>query len=375
VQECGAALARRIGVNRTVLLLESAVAQVPAVVGWIKPVVLIPAGLLTGLTSAQLESLLAHEFAHIRRYDYFVNLVQTAIETLLFYHPGVWWTSRQIRHEREHCCDDLAVAVCGDALTYARALTELERLRAEPQPAMAAAGGDLSRRIHRLVSPRQHATGAPASLALALGAVALLLGAAAVSSPSRAQEPSDPVVDELFSRLHAHDWVVEGEVKRLLDQATGNIQPFLAALHSRRDWQSREKAAWVLGMTRDPAAVESLIGALHDPAPYVRHTAAWALGTIGDARAIDPLTTILKDESSDLRAVAAWALGGAGDGRVVADLLAALRDSHADVRTAAAWALGSIGNAKASPGLTAALQDANAEVRRKAAEALARLRR
>src|SRR5579863_2929699 len=138
-QERMARLAKRLAISRKVRLLESAIAHTPAVVGWIRPVVLLPATAISGLAPSQIESLLAHELAHIRRHDYLVNLLQTAIETLLFYHPAVWWVGRQMRAERENCCDDLAVAVCGDALVYARALTELEKIRiAAPRLAMAA---------------------------------------------------------------------------------------------------------------------------------------------------------------------------------------------------------------------------------------------
>ena len=130
----------------------SAVAQTPAVIGWIRPVVLLPASALSGLEPGQIEALLAHELAHIRRHDYLVNLLQTAVETLLFYHPAVWWVGRQMRAERENCCDDLAVAVCGDALVYARALTELEQIRiAAPRLAMAANDGSLLNRVRRLL--------------------------------------------------------------------------------------------------------------------------------------------------------------------------------------------------------------------------------
>jgi beta-lactamase regulating signal transducer with metallopeptidase domain len=147
-------LARRLQISRTVRACESAIADVPAVVGWLRPVVLVPASALIGLPAPDVEALLAHELAHIRRNDYLVNLLQTAVETLLFYHPAVWWTGRQIRAERENCCDDLAVAVCGDVLTYARALTRLEQMRARtPALAMAANRGSLLARIRRLVRP------------------------------------------------------------------------------------------------------------------------------------------------------------------------------------------------------------------------------
>jgi len=153
-----AELCRNVRVLRPVRLLESAVIQVPAVIGWLRPVVLIPASALVGLAPRQLEAVIAHELAHIRRYDYLVNLLQAAVEILLFYHPAVWWVSREIRQEREHCCDDVAVEVCGDALIYARALIEIESLRdAGMRLAMAADGGSLLSRIQRIVgsSPRR----------------------------------------------------------------------------------------------------------------------------------------------------------------------------------------------------------------------------
>jgi beta-lactamase regulating signal transducer with metallopeptidase domain len=145
-------LARRLQVSRPVRLCESAIAQVPAVIGWIRPVILMPASALSGLTAGQIESLLAHELAHIRRHDYLVNLLQTCVETLLFYHPAVWWVGACIRAERENCCDDLAVEVSGDALAYARALACMEQLRGGvPRLAMAANRGSLLQRIQRLL--------------------------------------------------------------------------------------------------------------------------------------------------------------------------------------------------------------------------------
>ena len=141
----------RVGVSAPVRLLCSTTATVPMVIGWLRPVVLVPAGLLAGLTPHQLEAVLAHELAHIRRHDYLVNLLQNIVETFFFYHPAVWWISRQIRTEREHCCDDLAAAVCGSTLDYARALTALAELRHTSGVfGLAATGGSLVNRIARL---------------------------------------------------------------------------------------------------------------------------------------------------------------------------------------------------------------------------------
>ena len=146
------AIARRLGVRRIVRVFASNVVRVPAVVGTFRPVILLPISVITGLSAAHLDAVLAHELAHVRRHDYFVNALQAMVETLLFYHPAVWWCSRQIRIEREHCCDDLVVKACGDRVGYATALAQLEELRGlEPMLSLNATGGRLVDRIRRLL--------------------------------------------------------------------------------------------------------------------------------------------------------------------------------------------------------------------------------
>jgi beta-lactamase regulating signal transducer with metallopeptidase domain len=169
-------LASRMRVTRPVRVLISSLAESPSVVGWLRPVILIPAASLLSLSVEQLEAVLAHELAHIRRYDYLVNVLQTLSETLLFYHPAIWWVSSRIRCERELCCDDIAVTVCGDAVGYARALAILERFRiTTPNLAMSSTGGQLLFRIRRLTGMRheQAASKVPALVALALAAICL----------------------------------------------------------------------------------------------------------------------------------------------------------------------------------------------------------
>ena len=119
-------LIERMQVSRRVRLLPTDRVDSPSVIGWLRPVILAPVGVLSGLAPQQVEALLAHELAHVLRHDYLVNVLQGIAESLLFYHPAVWWISNQIRTEREHCCDDLAVGACGDVLVHARALAELE---------------------------------------------------------------------------------------------------------------------------------------------------------------------------------------------------------------------------------------------------------
>lgn len=165
-------LRRRLLISRPVRLLKSALVEVPTVVGWLRPVILLPVSSLAGLTPGQLDAILVHELAHVRRLDYLVNIFQCLIETVMFYHPVVWWISRCIRDERENCCDDFVVKVSGNRVAYARALATLESLRGEmPQLAFAASGGSLLNRVRRLLGT----SGAEESMSVRqIGGLALL---------------------------------------------------------------------------------------------------------------------------------------------------------------------------------------------------------
>ena len=146
-------LARRLRVGVPFRVVESAVVDAPILIGWLQPLVVLPLAAMAHMTAAQVEALVAHELAHIRRRDYAINLLQTIAEALLFFHPGVWWVSRRIRQEREHCCDDAAIAVAGEATAYAEALMALASWRErEFQPSLGAAKGSLLLRIRRLLS-------------------------------------------------------------------------------------------------------------------------------------------------------------------------------------------------------------------------------
>ena len=155
LEELCLSLQRRMGLQRVVRYCESIHLNGPAVAGWIRPVVLLPVSVISGLTTEQLEAVIAHELAHIQRHDAFVNLFQLAVETLLFYHPAVWWLGKRIRAERENCCDDVAVALCESPVTYANALARMAEWKAAPQFVMAANRSPLIERITRLLdSPR-----------------------------------------------------------------------------------------------------------------------------------------------------------------------------------------------------------------------------
>jgi beta-lactamase regulating signal transducer with metallopeptidase domain len=181
-QRVAARLSDALGLRKAVRLLESAAVEVPSVIGSLRPVILLPASTLTGLTPEQIEMVLAHELAHIRRHDFLVNLLQAVVETLMFYHPAVWWMSRRVRIERENCCDDMAVAVCGNPIQYARALTRLEELRSAPSLLVAANGGSLLDRIRRIAGVRAESTAVSARWTAAM--ITLVILAIGVSVPS-----------------------------------------------------------------------------------------------------------------------------------------------------------------------------------------------
>jgi beta-lactamase regulating signal transducer with metallopeptidase domain len=145
------ALQERLGLARVIRYCECAHLQAPAVIGWFRPVVLLPVTALTGLSEEQLRAVIAHELAHIKRLDAFFNLFQIAAETLFFYHPAVWWLNHRIRAERENCCDDVAVEVCGNPVEYARALAAMAERRAAPSLAMAANRSPLAARVARML--------------------------------------------------------------------------------------------------------------------------------------------------------------------------------------------------------------------------------
>jgi len=231
------ALQRRLGIDRAIRYCECLRLDAPAVIGWFSPVVLLPVMALTGLSEEQLEIVIAHELAHVRRFDSFVNVFQVAAETLLFYHPAIWWVNRKIRAERENCCDDLALTTCGNAVEYARALATMEQWRTTPMLAMGANRGSLTVRVGRLLGvgtlgTRVRSSGLVVGLLCMVGALAAgnaLLGYERVTlfstaSPKQGIAVSDPV------KLEVHR-LAEHEVRAMIKPAAASmVRGTIAAL-------------------------------------------------------------------------------------------------------------------------------------------------
>lgn len=215
----------QLQVRAKVAVAESLAVTVPTLVGWLRPVILCPVGLITQLSRLELEAVIAHELGHVRRLDPLVNVLQSLIEALFFYHPGARWLSRRIRDEREYCCDDLAVRVAGDPIAYAYALTELEARRAvsaanpSPLPAVTATainpqGGALMTRIRRLVQPSHHSV--TVSSWFMPGFLAMVIASAALTSACEADtEETGQAVGEIRTTGTATFIGEDGEVQQV----------------------------------------------------------------------------------------------------------------------------------------------------------------
>jgi len=175
-------LQQRLGITRVVRYCECRLVSVPAVIGLFRPVVLLPLRALTGLTPRQLEAVIAHELGHIKRFDVAVNFFQVIAETLFFFHPAVWWLNKRIRADREDCCDDVAIAACGERAAYVRALATMEAWRDVPDFALAATGGSVAARVARLLGvSERNASARTAGVFTASLVLAAALSAGAIS--------------------------------------------------------------------------------------------------------------------------------------------------------------------------------------------------
>lgn len=184
-------LAVKMGLRRSITYLQSQKVRVPTVIGILRPVVLIPAMIISGLPADQLETIIVHELAHIRRHDFLINIMQSIMEALFFYHPVVWIISENVRLEREKCCDDYTIKVCGKVSLYARALAWLSELQITATiPSVAITGNkkNIVHRVERLINNKKMKTNTTerliAGLVLVTSVLVLTLSTGATFKPS-----------------------------------------------------------------------------------------------------------------------------------------------------------------------------------------------
>jgi beta-lactamase regulating signal transducer with metallopeptidase domain len=191
-----------LGLRFKVAIATSARISSPLTLGSLSPIILVPVGLLSGMSTAQIEAILVHELYHIKRRDYVINICQALVEVLLFYHPAIWHINNIIREERENCCDDQTLAFCGDAITYARALTQIQEINTLTKPtlAMSATGpnaGNFSNRIKRLFNiypnPAQSRSKGIFAIGLLMVYLGIVLASANVSTAQSVEPEKEPM--------------------------------------------------------------------------------------------------------------------------------------------------------------------------------------
>jgi len=210
-------LARNIKVGRRVRLLESALIHVPMVIGYFKPVVLLPLGALNGVPAVQMEAILVHELAHICRRDYLMNMIQSLLEVIFFYHPVAWWLSGNIRIERENICDDIAITQTGNTMEFAKALTTIQEINLG-SPALAAglSGKNRNRLLNRIRrisgNPRSHSGFAEGFIAASILMISLagLSAAAMINNPTDYAAPLTLEFEEVGGVLPYMNYYQEG---------------------------------------------------------------------------------------------------------------------------------------------------------------------
>lgn len=243
-------LRQRLRIRGSVALRQSAAITVPMVLGWLRPVILVPTEMVSGLTPGQLEAILAHELAHIRRYDYTVNLLQNLAETVLFFHPAVWWASAQIRKERECCCDAIAAELCHGPLPYSEALLAVETFRSSTPLAIAASGGSLLQRIRRLTGQPSRSPQAAGAMLVLLVVVGLATLFALQTSEASAEDDVSTISDEQATKL-----AVAAHAKaRAIDR--------LPAFYSQIDYRNGDVATMT---AEEVVSLENLRRALTEP--------------------------------------------------------------------------------------------------------------
>jgi len=312
------ALAGAVRVSRPVVLLESCLAGVPQVIGYWRPVILMPVGALAGLSGEQVEAILIHELAHIRRADYLVSMAHSLIEGLFFFHPAVWWIGAVVRAEREYACDDEVIALRPNARAYAAALTTLEQSRwLALQAAAAANGGNLMKRIRRLLGEPAPAR-VPSGRASALAGGAALVVAVAIAlvmwPPARSfaqtpapakpaadkQEPAEGI-DRAGKNVEQVEKLLAGKQEELeaAEQAAGKAQELLQRNAAELDRAIQNAGDHSDEFARAEEQLRKAAAALQELAAQ----AAESQSFLADRRAtalLDQLTAAQKAESQKL---------------------------------------------------------------------------
>ncbi len=309
-------LAQRLGVRTNVAVGVSKAIDVPLVLGFLRPIVLVPASSISGLSLAHLEMLLAHELAHVRRLDHVANMFQNLIEIVYFFNPSIRWISNQVRHERECCCDVLAVRACGgDARGYARALTALETIRPSPRTRLASNGGTLMARILRLTGQAQRPAFRPAHWLIGAALIVLPMFLASMATAQSTGgtlrlaygsiQQLDPYKSASNDEINAFSQVFD----QLFIIGKDDFQPIP---HLAESWEATDDTTWVFHLRQGvtfqdgndvfPEGANRELTAddvVYSINRFLEVSTAFTLGDIVSVNALDPYTVEVKTGSPD----------------------------------------------------------------------------
>jgi hypothetical protein len=359
----------------------------PMTCGLIRSAILLPAD-ADDWPDERRQVVLAHELAHVRRWDCLTQLLAQAACSIYWFNPLVWLATRQLRIERERACDDQVIYLGTKASEYAGHLLEMARTfrtaRCSSLAAVAIARrSELEGRLLAILDPGLKRRGLNRIAAISVGVVivCLVLTLATMRLSAKAQANGLPRVESVLASeaepsYHSSVTIGSPVVQSERRQAEETSQPasgetYLAQSEPVHVDQERTGPSGSTQQKDNSGVVEALREALKDEDPEVRQHALFALTQIGDPQALAALVEALKDQSWQVRAKAAYGLGVRGRQTGIDALVGALRDASWQVREQAAWSLGLIGDARAIEPLTIALRDESSEVREKAAWALA----
>ncbi len=237
-------LQEQLKINRTVSYIESQLIKIPLVLGYLKPVIVIPVEMLSGIPSNQIEAIIAHELAHIRRNDYIFNVLQTIIETVFFFHPAVWYISSRIRNERENCCDDMALTVCDGSLVYAKALVSVQELTLGKHYAAVAFSGrkkHLLNRIKRMIMKQKVKSNFTDKI---IAAIIILSGVLALSFTYKANITNyiseSGLTNEVVKTMEIKSLETMSEQKSMVKNDDQNINPVVKDTVKIREYHHNE---------------------------------------------------------------------------------------------------------------------------------------
>jgi len=279
-------LSIKLKIPKNIQILQSGLTKVPVVAGHLKPVILIPLGLLNGLSAAEVEAIISHELAHIKRSDYLVNILQSLIEIIFFFNPAVLWLSKLIKEERENCCDDLALTCTLNKQDYIQALVSCQEFQSN-QYVMALTGrkNQLLERVSRMVFNKSSSLNKMEKIILTATLISTLIFTAAFTTSKNAVVSDKHPVSEVVNIKPYQDTTIKHNTTKRLAKKTPAVK-HRKANYAKTAEQTRETTRVIAEQKREEAekakaaheiaSQKDLSNKIYDTARYEKEAAKYA---------------------------------------------------------------------------------------------------